>query len=215
MLTDEELMEIRNRAKLNSNRQIDPLPFARDVIEAVLAKAIAQQDRRHKEWCELWSPIDDAVRPLTPLGESVAAKALELINMAKAMPIPKQEPIGKICKSAECGGVDFYFDKIPDGETMLYAGPQPAQAASIPEQWRVTGYGQIKKGDVISMVMAGRRICTSAKEVLNTGTSKEEIVYNRKKNHYFITSMVLDGTSNHKDVFIIPADLLSASPKPE
>lgn len=53
-----------------------------------------------------------------------------------AMPIPKQEPIGKICKSAECGGVDFYFDKIPDGETMLYAGPQPAQAAAIPEQWR-------------------------------------------------------------------------------
>lgn len=40
MLTDEEIMEIRNRAKLNSNRQIDPLPFARDVIKAVLAKAM-------------------------------------------------------------------------------------------------------------------------------------------------------------------------------
>lgn len=51
-----------------------------------------------------------------------------------AMPIPKQEPIGKVCKSAECGGIDFYFDKIPDGETMLYAEPQPAQAAAIPEK---------------------------------------------------------------------------------
>lgn len=85
------------------------------------------------------------------------------------------------------------------------AEPVPAKEAAIPEQWRVTGYGQIKKGDVISMVMAGRRICTSAKEVLNAGTVKEEVIYNRKKNHYFITSMVLDGTSNHKDVFIIPA----------
>lgn len=51
-----------------------------------------------------------------------------------AMPIPKQEPIGKVCKSAECGGIDFYFDKIPDGETMIYSGPQPAQAAAIPDE---------------------------------------------------------------------------------
>lgn len=52
---------------------------------------------------------------------------------ANAVAEVRQEPIGKICKSAECGGVDFYFDKIPDGETMLYAGPQPAQAAAMPE----------------------------------------------------------------------------------
>lgn len=59
MLTDEEIMDIRNRAKLNDNRQIDPMSFARDIERAV------------------------------------------------------------------CGGVDFYFDKIPDGETMLYAEPVP------------------------------------------------------------------------------------------
>ncbi len=91
----------------------------------------------------------------------------------------------------------------------------PTQAAAIPESWRLTKAGQIKVGDVISMVMAGRRICTSAKEVLNAGTDREEVIYNRKKNHYFITSMVLNGTSNHKEVFIIPGDSLSAAPKPE
>jgi hypothetical protein len=90
-----------------------------------------------------------------------------------------------------------------------------AQPAAIPESWRLTKVGQIKVGDVISMVMAGRRICTSAKEVLNAGTDREEVIYNRKKNHYFITSMVLNGTSNHKEVFIIPGDSLSAAPKPE
>ena len=51
-------------------------------------------------------------------------KAVERAVLAKA---GEQEPIGKISKSAECGGVDFYFDKIPDGETMLYAHQLPAQ----------------------------------------------------------------------------------------
>lgn len=57
-------------------------------------------------------------------------KAIERAVLAKA---GEQEPIGKVSKSAECGGVDFYFDKIPDGETMLYAHPLPAQA--IPENF--------------------------------------------------------------------------------
>lgn len=47
VLTDEEIQEMRNRAKLNDNRQIDPLPFARDVIAAVLAKAGEQEPLRY------------------------------------------------------------------------------------------------------------------------------------------------------------------------
>lgn len=62
--------------------------------------------------------------------------------------------------------------------------------------------GQIKAGDWFHCMMAGRFICAKAKQVLNPGTANEEIVYNRKKNHYFITRMVLDGTSNHKDVMV-------------
>ena len=54
-----------------------------------------------------------------------------------------QEPIGKVSKSAECGGVDFYFDKIPDGETMLYAHPLPAQA--IPEGSVVVSKDDLKR----------------------------------------------------------------------
>jgi hypothetical protein len=51
-----------------------------------------QDDRIAKEWQEIWNPIDELVRPLTPLGHSVAFKAVELIKQALAMPIPKQEP---------------------------------------------------------------------------------------------------------------------------
>ena len=43
MLSDEEIQDIRNRAKLNDNRQIEPMAFARDIERAVLAKAAKQE----------------------------------------------------------------------------------------------------------------------------------------------------------------------------
>jgi len=71
------------------------------------------------------------------------------------------------------------------------------------EKWKpLNRAGQIQVGDWLQIMMAGRFICTQAKLVINAGTAREEIVYNRKNNHYFITSMVLDGTSNHKDVMV-------------
>lgn len=37
-------------------------------------------ERVNKEWEALWKPIDELVRPVTPLGESVGDKAVELIR---------------------------------------------------------------------------------------------------------------------------------------
>lgn len=67
------------------------------------------------------------------------ARDIERAVLAKAMPIPipNQEPIGKIFKSAECGGFDFYFDKIPDGETMLYAGPTQIPNQDPIYMWKI------------------------------------------------------------------------------
>jgi len=48
------------------------------VQELDQVKASAQ--RISQEWATIWGPIDDLVRPLTPLGKSVSAKAVELIN---------------------------------------------------------------------------------------------------------------------------------------
>lgn len=62
--------------------------------------------------------------------------------------------------------------------------------------------GQIKEGDEIRFTLAGKVIDATAVLVLNPGTDKEEVVYNRKKNHYFNTAMVVDGTSSHKRVLI-------------
>ena len=46
----------------------------------VACETIEQLKRVNKEWEALWEPIDDLVRPLTPLGESVGDVALELIR---------------------------------------------------------------------------------------------------------------------------------------
>ena len=69
---------------------------------------------------------------------------------------------------------------------------------------KLTDYGQITEGDFIIIDFCGARMCVTANQVLQKGTENEEIVYNRKKNFYFITSMVLDGTSNHKNVYVVP-----------
>lgn len=81
--------------------------------------------------------------------------------------------------------------------TPLYTSPiatgawQPLEAA-----------GQIKQGDWLSFTVAGSFFCAQAKLIIGPGTEKEEIVYNRQKNHYFVTSMAVDGTSTHKGVLV-------------
>lgn len=70
---------------------------------------------------------------------------------------------------------------------------------------RLTDYGQIKEGDliVINAVFAKKPFSSTVRVVIRGGTDEEEIVYNRSKNYYFITSMVLDGSSQVKEVLIV------------
>lgn len=58
------------------------------------------------------------------------ARAIERAVIAKAMPIPKQEPVG-IIGETDCLNDVVY--KLPIG-TRLYTDPQPSQAAAIPER---------------------------------------------------------------------------------
>lgn len=49
-------------------------------LEKSLRARIADLERINEEWERLFLPIDALVRPLTPLGESVIGKALEIIK---------------------------------------------------------------------------------------------------------------------------------------
>lgn len=46
----------------------------------VACETIEQLKRVNKEWEALWKPIDELVRPSTPLGESVGDKAVDWIK---------------------------------------------------------------------------------------------------------------------------------------
>lgn len=66
----------------------------------------------------------------------------------------------------------------------------------------LTGPGQIKEGDFVSFTVGDVPMCVKACMVLEPGTEREEVVYNRHRNFYFVTSMAVGGTSSHKRVFV-------------
>lgn len=66
----------------------------------------------------------------------------------------------------------------------------------------LTAVGQVETGDLLRFTVGGKEIEAPARLVIAPGDPKEEIVYNRGKNHYFITSMAVDGTSSHKGVMV-------------
>ncbi|MCP1651643.1 hypothetical protein [Pseudomonas nitroreducens] len=75
--------------------------------------------------------------------------------------------------------------------------------AVVVQDWQpLTAVGQVETGDLLRFTVGGKEIEAPARLVIAPGDPKEEIVYNRGKNHYFITSMAVDGTSSHKGVMV-------------
>lgn len=63
--------------------------------------------------------------------------------------------------------------------------------------------GLVQAGDKLRFRIGQNEYRERVKEVLNAGTDEEEILYDRQQNFYFITSMVVLGTSAHKDVEVL------------
>ena len=63
--------------------------------------------------------------------------------------------------------------------------------------------GMVKQGDFIRFDLSGKQLIKRVKEVLNPGTEKEEIIYNRKRNYYLITSMAINGLSYQKNCWVM------------
>ncbi|WP_153576575.1 hypothetical protein [Pseudomonas aeruginosa] len=73
----------------------------------------------------------------------------------------------------------------------------------VVQDWQpLTAVGQVEIGDLLRFTVGGKEIEAPAVLVIAPGDPKEEIIYNRGKNHYFITSMAVDGTSSHKNVMV-------------
>jgi hypothetical protein len=68
----------------------------------------------------------------------------------------------------------------------------------------ITKPGQLNVGDKIQVTGKSKKYdsTTTVKAVLNSG-DKEEILIDKSKNIYFITSMLLDGSSWTKEIKLI------------
>lgn len=70
---------------------------------------------------------------------------------------------------------------------------------------KLMAYGQIEKGDKLVIVgRDGRVNRKKVREVLHSGTKNEEVIISKASNSYFITSMVLAGSSWAKAVAYEP-----------
>lgn len=75
-----------------------------------------------------------------------------------------------------------------------------AERMKQPSFTPLTCAGQIKAGYIVAFTSPEGLHKEIVREVLHAGTDNEEVIYNSKKNYYFITAMVLSGRSWHKDV---------------
>lgn len=93
-------------------------------------------------------------------------------------------------------------DAILNGQ-LVYAEAAVLSASAgkvdaEPEEcWQdMTGYGQVKAGDFISFFIGDTHYDERVVEVLDAGTDREELIYNKKKNFYVISKNVLTGFGN-------------------
>jgi hypothetical protein len=71
---------------------------------------------------------------------------------------------------------------------------------SKPDWQRITKPGSVKIGDKLRFTIGDDKYSETAKLILNAGTDKEEIIYNRRKNYYLITSMAIENKGSQKNV---------------
>lgn len=81
-MKDHEIAEVTNQIRDIAIEFRDTQQL-RERLAGVLRPILLEQarlERANKEWEALWKPIDDLVRPLTPLGESVGEEAVKIIK---------------------------------------------------------------------------------------------------------------------------------------
>lgn len=72
-------------------------------------------------------------------------------------------------------------------------------------EWsKLTEAGQVKRGDYVRFDLCGEKKVHRVAIMLHAGTDQEEIIYQKSKNWYLITSMSIAGTGSQKNVEYLP-----------
>lgn len=96
--------------------------------------------------------------------------------------------------------VQYAARKVMEVMDMLKAAPSAPGTPEAPKWRKVTGPGQVEVGARLRFNIGDKQFSERAKLILNAGTDKEEVIYDKGRNFYFITSCVMSGFSNHKNV---------------
>ena len=105
----------------------------------------------------------------------------------------------KPCKT--CGEVvSKYEDHVCASQVAAPPALPVSQEPVAPLWMRITAPGQVKVGTKLRFNIGDKNYAETAKQILDPGTAKEEIIYNKRKNYYLITSMAINGTGSAKNV---------------
>jgi hypothetical protein len=142
----------------------------------------------------------DALHPIRVLGQEAYSTLVGMVEFCLNK---------RVCLGMDEGYKNFLdeedeHDFVKELRTFvaLSASTEPSAPPEQSEWHPLTAPGQIQEGDRLSFKVGSSFICARARQIIAPGTDKEEVVYNRKKNHYFLTSMAVDGTSSHKNVMV-------------
>lgn len=122
---------------------------------------------------------------------------------------------GAIFGNPECGKA--YEIGYEEGEERARGGKAVAPAAPIaevkPVAWkRITAPGQVKVGDKLRFNIGDDKFSETVKQILHPGTAREELIYNKHKNYYVITSNAITNFGSSKNVEFLETE--HAKPEP-
>jgi hypothetical protein len=171
----------------------------------------------HEEVLAWFAPYAERIRVLE---RELATLKGEHATLRPAQSIGDDEQFRKLFFAAKHASWNF-DERTPelnaliayiDGRTAGTAPAvvEPSVGAPRSREWQpVTRPGQVRKGDKLRFKIGNKRYDERAKLILHPGTDKEEVIYDKGRNFYFITAMVMSGFSNHKCV-----EVLDAAPTP-
>jgi hypothetical protein len=117
-------------------------------------------------------------------------------------------------------GGNTIIDHDINGKPVYLATPANTAPAVQPEMakhlqartWQpITKPGQVKVGDKLRFTIGDDKFSETAKVILHAGTDREEIIYNKRRNYYLITSLSIKNSGSSKNVEFLPQGQNSAS----
>lgn len=93
------------------------------------------------------------------------------------------------------------IDELSNIADALATSAAPGSAEPSAPQWKpITAPGQVKVGDKLRFNIGSEKFSETVKLIIHKGMPDEEIIYNKTRNFYLITSMCIKGTGQSKNV---------------